>query len=168
MSNFLVSVQAEALLDRIGQYPGRLQQALTTVLQRLSIQVQAAVKQKLSGQVLHVRTGTLRRSINRVVTSTPDSVVATVGTNVRYAAIHEFGFDGTVTVRWHVRKIASQSIGKGKKQTLQGVAFVKEHTRTVHMPERSFLRSTLREFGPQITRDVRAAALSAVTFGEVK
>jgi phage gpG-like protein len=106
------------------------------------------------------------------------SVVGSVGTNVRYAAAHEYGFKGDVQVQvqGHVRKAASRStfrnagatvtangisVRKGKMRS-QGIAFVQPHVRSVNMPERSFLRSTLREFSDKIKRDVRAAALEAL------
>lgn len=161
--NLTVDLRAEQFLNVIARAPGRLQANILAAVTRLSIEVQAAIKAgKLSGQVLHVRTGTLRRSINRLVTQSSAGVFATEGTNVRYAAIHEYGFQGDETVRGHVRKVASRSVGSGKKQTLQGIAFVREHVRRVNMPERSFLRSTLRDFEPKIRADLKAAALAAL------
>lgn len=157
-----VSVRAEELLARLTAAPDRLRVSMERVMQRLSIEVQTLVKQKLSGPVLHVQTGTLRRSINRLVTSDSNGVVAQVGTNVRYAAVHEYGFDGEVTVKGHVRKVASRSEGKGKKQTVQGIAFVPTHTRHMRMPERSFLRSAIIEMQPKIRADIKAAALEAL------
>lgn len=160
--NVLIDLRAERFLAMLTAAPGKLQEKLRATVERLSIEIQTAIKQKLAGEVLHTRTGTLRRSINRVVTADSSGVFATEGTNVRYAAVHEYGFNGTVTVAAHVRKVASRSVGKGKKQTVQGVAFVKEHTRHMRMPERSFLRSTLREFTPRIRSELKAAALEAL------
>lgn len=161
-TGLIVSIQAEEFLARLRGAPQRLRAAMEAVVQRLSIMVQGKVKDKLTGQVLHVRSGTLRRSINRVVQSDTAGVVATVGTNVRYAAVHEYGFDGDVTVRAHVRRVASRSVGKGKKLSVQGVAFVREHTRHMHVPETSFLRSVLIESGAQIRADIKAAAVGAL------
>lgn len=45
--------------------------------------------EKLSGQVLDVQTGTLRRSVGQEVSE--DGLSTRVGTNVFYGAIHEFG-----------------------------------------------------------------------------
>lgn len=156
------SIRAEALLARLLGASEKLAANLFKTVTRLSIEIQTAIKRKLAGEVLHTRTGTLRRSINRQVVADASGVHATEGTNVRYAAIHEYGFDGTVPVAAHVRKVASRSVGKGKKQTLQGIAFVSAHTRHVVMPERSFLRSTLREWTPKINDDLRKAALEAL------
>lgn len=158
-----VSLRAEALLARLSAAPDRLERAVAAEVRRLAIRMQARVKaQKLTGQVLHVRTGTLRRSINQQVHVEGSKVWATVGTNVRYAAAHEYGFVGEVSVRGHTRKVASRSAFQGRRQVLQGVAFVAAHSRRVNLPERSFLRSTLREMAPEIRTGIRAAALAAL------
>jgi len=142
-----VSIRGEAVLARLQGMEDRLRTELRRAVTRLSITVQAAVKgDKLTGQVLHVRTGTLRRSINRKIEETQTSITATVGTNVRYAAIHEYGFDGIVGVRAHMR--------------LQRP--VRAHTRHMRLPARSFLRSTLAERTTEITETLREAAMRAV------
>lgn len=115
---------------------------LVRVMERLTIEVQSHVKQdKLSGQVLKNRTGTLRRSINRRVESTPTSVQGIVGTNVKYAKVHEFGFKGTVSVREHLRFI-TQAWGRPISTT---EVTVRAHQRKVVLPVRSFLRSALKD-----------------------
>ena len=158
-----VSLRAEAFLAQLAGAPERLREAVERTIRRLAIKLQAKVKaEKLTGQVLHVRTGTLRRSINQQVFVEGDAVFAIVGTNVRYAAAHEYGFNGVVEVRGHVRKVASRSVYRGSRQTLQGVSFVSAHQRNVNLPARSFLRSALREMAPEIRRDLRAAAVGAV------
>jgi hypothetical protein len=53
--------------------------------------------EKLSGQVLKNRTGTLRRKINYEVRETPTGITGSVGVKLSYAAAHEYGFDGVVT-----------------------------------------------------------------------
>lgn len=174
--NLNVNIQAEQFLARLHGMSTKLSQNMLRVVTRLSVEVQAAVKDKLSGGVLHVRSGTLRRSINRVVTQEGGSTTAVVGTNVIYAGVHEFGFDGVVTVRAHTRhinapskialhKIRGHDIGiyetKPGKPT-GGVANVREYSRHMVMPERSYLRSTLADFTVRIQTDIRAAALEAV------
>ena len=147
-----VDIRSEALLARIAGTYERMRGELRSAVTRLSIKVQSSVKEdKLTGQVLHVRTGTLRRSINRVVEEDERGIRATVGTNVEYAAIHEYGFSGTVNVREHVRRTPSG-----------GSATVSAHTREVNLPERSFLRSTLKDFEDEIQETLRAAVLRAV------
>ena len=149
----IVSVRNEALMAMLSGAPNRLRDAMARTMTRLSIELQANVKKdKLSGQVLHTRTGTLRRSINRSISQSGDGVVATVGTNVKYAGVHEYGFDGVVTVKDHLRACKNG-----------GTAEVKSHTRHMKLPERSFLRSALREMVPQIKEDIRSAALKALS-----
>lgn len=144
--NITVDIRAEQFLASLAQRSRELDAAMVRVITRLSIEVQSAVKtEKLSGQALSVRTGTLRRSINRVVVQQGNSVYAQVGTNVVYAAAHEYGFQGVVNVREYARR------SDGAK--------VRAHTRQMNTPERSFLRSTLRERASQIRAEVKDAAL---------
>ncbi len=161
----LISMKAETLLARVAGTEQRLRDGMRSAVQRLSIMVQSGVKEgKLTGQVLHVRTGTLRRSINRVVTETPSGVFAQVGTNVRYAAIHEYGFEGDVQVKAHVRRSALQMSAKRTKRDRKsdGTILVRAHTMHMKMPARSFLRSTLKDFTGVITTTLRETALQAV------
>jgi len=164
--NLTASIRAEAFLARLSGSSDALAAEMRRVLNKLSIEAQAAVKsQKLSGQVLHVRSGTLRRSINRKVFEDATGFFAQVGTNVKYAAAHEYGFSGSVSVKSHVRKIRSKAAkptksGKGKESVRQVV--VREHSRFVHLPERSFLRSTVKEMFPRIQQELKAAALRAL------
>lgn len=119
-------------------------------------------EQKLSGQVLKNRTGTLRRKINYTVTETPNEIQASVGVKLSYAAVHEYGFDGTVSVRAHVRQVHSrdrQSL-MTRKTTGLGIGFVRAHERHMHIPERSYLRSSLAENALTI-RDMLAASVGA-------
>ena len=147
-----VNIKAASFLAALQGKTAALQAALVRVMTRLSIEVQRGVKEtKLTGQVLHVRTGTLRRSINRRVIEQGGSVMASVGTNVSYAAAHEYGFKGEVDVREHVRKTRGGTEAR-----------VRAHTRKVVMPERSFLRSTVDDMGPHIKTEIRKAVLQAV------
>lgn len=113
-----------------------------------------SVQNKLSGQVLKRRTGTLARS----VTQSPrtfevgHTIVGTVGVTdisgpggrapVKYGRMHEYGFAGEVPVKEHLR-LVKQAFGKPLKSPVQST--VKAHTRKVDMPERSFLRSALKD-----------------------
>lgn len=120
----------------------RLRDELRAGVNRATIKLQTKVKQdKLSGQVLKVRTGRLRRSIQQDVFENGGQVVGVVSTNVKYAPVHEYGFAGVVTVRDHLRM---QKKAFGKSISPREVE-VRSHPRKVNLPERSFLRSSLRE-----------------------
>jgi phage gpG-like protein len=177
-----IDLRQDALMAHLTQYPERLATSVVRVMNRLTIMVQARVKEKLSGEVLHVQTGTLRRSINQEVRASGSAgmIEGIVGTNVEYAAAHEYGFDGTVSVRAHVRRIStaikSQALqsatGKAatiarwvgresKNQYVKGYADVAAHSMHMHVPERSFLRSALKEFEPVINIELQKALLEA-------
>lgn len=155
----IVSIRSEALVAALLGYAPRLVDRLQKALQRLAIDIQSAVKgQKLSGQVLHVRTGTLRRSINQAVETRSDGVWAIVGTPVVYARVHEYGFQGTEAVRAHLRTIRQVW---GRPISPKQIE-VSAHARRVNLPERSFLRSTLRDFETRAKEAIARAATEAL------
>jgi phage gpG-like protein len=156
-----IDVRGAALLAKLRGTQQRLQGELRREVIRLSIEVQASVKaDKLTGQVLHVRTGTLRRSINRRIDETLSGVTATVGTNVKYAGVHEYGFSGTVNIKAHIRKITQAF---GRPLAAPTIANVRAHTASRNLPARSFLRSTLADKAQHINTSLRSAVLRAVT-----
>lgn len=110
---------------------------------------------------LGVISGFLRSSIS---SSKAESVSGgwqvRIGTNKEYAPIHEFGFDGMVSVMSHMRKSSHQYSFKEyfarpgslvaeqrtrTKKVRGGDGFVIGHTRMMHMPARPFLRPALQE-----------------------
>lgn len=172
MIKFIPKVNDASLQDTLRGYPTRIVKMMERTMTRLSLEVQRHVKQnKLSGQVLHVRTGTLRRSINREVYVNPKSVGFIVGTNVRYAAAHEYGFRGPVTVRQHVRREKKRFATYNKKEDVWVVrskntgfsGMVRSHTRIMNIPERSFLRSALRDYEQRIKNAVQTTAAEAMS-----
>ena len=122
-------------------------------IMRLALKMTGSVMNKLSGDILKVRTGRLRRSIHPEWDFKPGHMGATVGTNVEYAAIHEYGFKGTVQVKSFQREM-TKAFGRpiAPKQVT-----VSAHSRNINMPERSFLRSALREMNPEILEGLRNA-----------
>lgn len=122
--------------------------ALKDGVTRLAFKLEAKVKgDKLSDQVLHVRTGRLRRSINTRIEQQGSSVIGYVGTNVVYAKRQEYGFVGTETVRQHLRMM-TQAFGKPVKDPHK--VEVKAHARKVNYPAHSFLRSALADMDDEI------------------
>lgn len=125
---------------------------------------------KLTGEVLHTRTGRLKRSITFRVQGDGTTSTGIVGTNVEYAAAHEFGFKGDVhqNVREYMRRNGNMSKGivDWRRKHKMPVPMVTVHafSRTLHMnlPERSFLRSALHDLEPGIVADLKAAIDKAV------
>ena len=138
---------------------GAYRRAIRDTILRLSMLMVGKVKDsKLSGQVLNVRTGRLRRSINMKLEETPAEVAGYVGTNVVYARPHEFGLTMDEQVKEHMRT-ATQAWGRMIKNP--HATLVRAHVRHVTLPERSFLRSTLEEMQPQIKAELASAMENA-------
>lgn len=153
-------VGAESVIRRFeslqGDVRGRVGQSMGSIVLKLQERVMRA---KLSGQVLNARSGTLRRSIDQAVYQEGAQIRGVVGTNVEYARVHEYGFSGTVTVKEHLRLI-KKAFGKDLKTPRE--VTVRTHSARVNLPERSFLRSALRDLGPAFFESMEQAA-QAVT-----
>lgn len=145
-------------------YP-KTREALEKSVGRMALKLLRKVKaEKLTGQVLKNRTGTLRRSINYRVVSNPTSVYGMVGSNKEYAAAHEYGINRMVSqrVKAHMRTI-KQAWGRPIKDGPKAIS-VRPFNRAMHMhlPERSFLRSSLREMEQEIATAMKATLDKAV------
>lgn len=144
--------QIKAKLDALGP---KLQTELSKSVTKLCLELTRRIKQdKLSGQVLKVKSGQLRRSVTFKVKNTPAGPTGEVGTNLPYAKAHEFGFKGTVDIKSHLRMV-KQAWGKPITPTQVAVS---PHQRKVNMPERSFMRTALKE----MEENIRVEMIEAV------
>jgi len=149
----------ESLEARLDSLPAALGAALMAKAQTLADALADKIRSdKLSGQILNVRSGALRASIEASVASDGDGISATVGSvgDVKYAAIQEYG-----------GKTAAHEILPAKAQALaflEGGALRFAH-RVEHpgsiIPERSYLRSSLEEMSAGILAALEAAAQQA-------
>lgn len=145
----------EEVVRNLGRVSPEVRVELIKGMSRITLKLmRESVQNKLSGQVLKRRTGTLARA----VTQSPrtyeagNNIVGTVGVAditgeggrapVKYGRMHENGFTGQVTVKEHLR-LVKQAFGKPLKSPVY--ATVKAHTVNVDMPKRSFLVSALKE-----------------------
>lgn len=145
------------VVGRLDSLPDRLRVVLRAKVYSLVLRLEDHIKtQKLSGQVLNVVTGRLRRSIFSKVTETQDAIIGEVSSSgdVKYAARHEFGFSGQETVRAHTREI-KQAFGQIiEPKTVAVRAF----TRQANTPERSFMRSSFNDLRAVLRGELEAAA----------
>lgn len=126
----------------------KLQSNLARFIAKKAIALQRHVIQdKLTGQVLRVRTGTLRRSITFRVEKGSSAVYGIVGTNISYGRTHEYGFSGSQAVKAHLRMMR-QAWGKPVSDPHQ--IQIRQFARKVNLPERSFLRSALNDMRGEI------------------
>lgn len=164
------TAEVSAKLDQTGR---DISTELGTSIGRLAIKLQRRVMQdKLSGQVLKVKTGRLRRSIAQAVVEEGGKVVGIVSSAVAYAPFHEYGFDGTEHVREHLRRSKAQfsarkttksgreTAASARKAAGSGSITVKAHDRKVHYPAHSFLRTALRDL--EASGDIRSELDAAI------
>ncbi len=146
------------LVAKLAATPWSLRGGVARSMTRLAVETVLLVKQKLSGQVLRARSGALRASIGSRVTESMTAITATISsTGVRYAAIHEFG--GTIHVPEIRPKTARALAFEVGGQTIFA-AYTRAHD--VHIPQRSFLGSALREMQPRIRSELQAAVAQAL------
>jgi phage gpG-like protein len=148
----------DAVADRFASLASRVYESLLAAVNASGLALQASVMQdKLSGQVLKARSGRLRDSIALTVSDDGDGIVASLGTDVPYAAIQEYGGKTAphVIMPRNASVLAFQ-IG-GRRLFARRV----QHPGSV-MPERSFLRSALADQADQIRDSLRAAVGEAV------
>ena len=114
----------DKLVARLDAMPGRVHDGLARAVTRLGLALQRKVQnEKLSGQVLNVghrapvRARRLRSSINTKITDTPAVITASVGTNVRYGRIHEYGVDHPGRSRRRTRALWPSRRGSRSRTT---------------------------------------------------
>lgn len=130
----------------------------------ISIMLQSYIRSdKLSGQVLNVRSGALRRSINFKVTNDGKEVTGTVFSSgdVKYAGIHEFGGTTKPHVILPRKAEALAFMFAGKMQFAKKV----NHPGSV-MPERSFMRSALSDKQQEISLQLKEAVITGLKIAE--
>jgi phage gpG-like protein len=149
----------ETLIARFREMPANIVKALRPRVERQAIELTRYVKdEKLSGQVLKTGPSShLRGSIHYELTMGDQEMTAIVGTNVEYAHIHEYGGQ----TRAHVIEARNAKclhfFMDGKEMFLRRV----NHPGS-KMPERSFLRSSLRERGAAIRADLEAGVMEGI------
>lgn len=150
----------EAVLARLGEAPAKIRTAAKSSLDIWATELAGYIKaEKLSGQVLNRRSGALSRSVYPDKRETADTISggARAGNDVPYAKIHEFG--GLIP--------AHQVVVKNAKALCFTVGGVKRFAHSVQipdvqMPERSYMRSSLREQAPEGINELRAAVREAI------
>lgn len=137
------------VIARLERVTPNVRQAVTSRLLRISIDLQSyVVKNKLSGQLLRRRTGTLAASIQHKVVSTSASITAVVGSRIneakplKYAGIHEDGSNEVVSVREHLRMMTTafgQAVKNPRKIT------VRAHSMRQNVKAKRYLAGSLDE-----------------------
>ncbi len=147
------------LVAKLSAMPSKVHDALLRKVTALELMLEARVKRKLSGEVLNVVTGALRRSIFGTVDDAQTRVVGKVASSgdVIYAGIHEFG-GKTPAHDIYPDKAKALAFMIGGKQVFAKVV----HHPGSQMPERSFLRSSLADMKTEILDGLESAVKGAL------
>ena len=137
--------------------PKAFERGLENGIRAATLDIQARVKDLIDGPVLNRRTGRLWRSIHPEVFKRMGTVVGIVGTDVKYAAIHEFG--GTIKPkgRFLVFKVGAGAGGGAGDQTGR-LVMVKQ----VKIPKRPYMSRAFRERKSHVTKRIRAEVMRSI------
>lgn len=148
------------LIAKLERMPASVGDALWNKVAILAAGLQGyVVSGKLSGQVLNVRSGRLRRSIQWDRMRDAFKVIASVFSagDVKYAGIHEFGGQTKPHLIMPKKAQALAFMMDGK----QTFAKVVQHPGS-KMPERSFLRSALRDRAEMISLELKKSVIEGL------
>jgi hypothetical protein len=158
-------------LQRLVDLSGRKAPQAMRVAMKAAVQSMLGdvVKNRMSGQYLGVVTGGGRRSVQTSgsVAGTGERVQGVIGSPLKYIKAHEQGFQGSVQVPAHTRRLnltrviskgkrAGERVKRGEKARLafsqkhgrKSSTIVRAHTRQMNIRARRFLRDTvLQEAG---------------------
>jgi phage gpG-like protein len=147
-----------ALLDTaspaLAAMPERFRVALAAKAGTLAAELQTKIAQKLSGEVLAMKSGALAASIGVTIENSPAGVAVRLATSpdVKYAAIHEFG--GIIPPHEIVPdKAKALAFLIGGKQAFAARVQIP----AVTMPERSYMRASLEEMAEEVKSEFTAA-----------
>lgn len=153
--NIVIEVKGDTVvIGRLVSLPGVVHRALLKKIHELTQGLRNRVLEKLSGEVLNVRSGRLRRSIQSRVEDADSNITGTVfqTADVPYGRIHEYG--GTI----HIPEVVPVK-AKALRFSVGGkdIFAMRAKAHDVHIPERSFLRSSLKEQREEIIAGLKAA-----------
>jgi phage gpG-like protein len=143
----------------LGAMPERIRAALVAKAGVLAAKLQAKIEQKLSGEVLQMKSGALAGSIGVTIEETSGGVAVRLATSadVKYAAIHEFG--GVIPPHEIVPdKAKALAFLVGGKQAFAA----RVNLPAIAMPERSYMRTSLAEMADDIRDELAATAIEAI------
>jgi phage gpG-like protein len=152
----------KAVIAKLQKMPSAVRQAMMVKFTALAIKLEAYIKnQKLAGQVLNRKTGALARSINHRVESSLNRIVAYVFSSgdVKYAAIQEHG--GKTAPHLILPKKAA-TLAFYWKKIGKNVRMPKVNHPGSVMPERSYMRSSLRDMSSEISLGMKAAYVEGI------
>lgn len=157
--------ESRAILESLKTFPRRLIVGVAKALaKRNELTVGYIQEKKLSKRgrrTLGVVSNLLRESASPTPVKIAGSrLTSSLGSNVVYARIHEFGFEGTVSVPSHQRRIPAFVFGRRAKSAGQKRP-VRAHTRKLKLTARRMFGSGIEENERKYADDLSDAVLGA-------
>jgi phage gpG-like protein len=154
-----IQIDAGSAAAKLTALPDKVRVGVRQVVQAGALKLLAKAQQKVSGDVLQVRSGALLNSLRETgLSDSGDTLSDGVSTDaaLKYAHIQEYGgrIEIPEIVPVNARALAFEYGGK--------VVFaMKTVAHVVEIPEHSFMRSSLAEIAPAILDDIRKVVASA-------
>jgi phage gpG-like protein len=164
--------ESQAIITNLRRFPNELAGALKRGMDKgANIALGAIARERFTGQGpfpvpehrLGVRTNRLRSSLRwasaqSIVEGDNITVTGSMGSNVEYFGIHEFGFSGEVKVKSFTRKVPPVRFGRlpaGPHAKRPSTETVKAHTRRMNVPARAPLQTGLADHMQDFTDAIR-------------
>lgn len=156
----VVVVGDKEVIARLDAMPASVAASLLRKVHALSLKLQSYIqREKLSGQVLNRKSGRLMRSIGQKVEQAVHAVYGIVfqSSDVPYGRIHELG--GRTSAHLIVPKKASVLAFNWKGEN---VFFRRVNHPGSVFPERSYMRSGLKDMSVEISNGIKMAVLEGL------
>lgn len=144
-------------VQRLTSMPEAVQAAIEKKMRLQAADISARIKQKLSGELLNVKSGALRNSIYARIYSSKNRVLLSVGSrgDVPYAALHNYG--GVVQHPGvSSDKVVVFRDKGGSKVFSRGIS-----PHSIPIPERNFVESTIDDSKGELIQDLIDAVAEA-------
>lgn len=149
-------VDATSAIARLDAMKQRLRAGVRAAVADGAARLTAMVQAKLSGEVLNVRSGTLRGSIGVETVEDGQGITARLFSDTAYARIQEYG--GRIVVPALV-PVNAKALAFAYGGRMVFAARTAAHA--VDIPERSYMRASLAEFEPAFIDAIRKLAADA-------
>ena len=175
-----LSPKAQALLAAAPQWSTAIKEGIRKALNKeLDLAVDYIKRVKLTRRgptTLGVINNRLRTSVwQQPAAIAGDVIVASIGSNVRYAGVHEFGGTFTRTTKAGSVRLKADSSGNAQKRgnlatfakrgakNVKTVSFAGGKSYSVTVPARAPFRTGLEERSPNISRALSNAVVTALS-----
>lgn len=154
-----IQVDTSSVAAKLAALPDKVRAGVRQAVQAGALRLLSKVQQKVSGDVLQVRSGALLNSLRETgLLDSGDRISGGITTDaaLKYARIQEYGgkIDVPEIAPVNAHALAFEYAGR--------VVFaMKTAAHVVEIPERSYMRSSLDEVAPAILDDIRKVIVEA-------